>query len=172
MNREELLNWLHSLTFNYIDPSSDWEDIGYTERPIWINSKGYGFLACDDPSEVYWEGEGVPQEKWAYIRGRLSRGELIFSDIKETSLIELLGEISWESFDLEDNVNECLEGLISLPEKQLNHIYAMNTWNGWHFFATEEEFKRSYERDWCDITWDELPDDELLEWYRRLTDIL
>ena len=170
MNREELLNWLHALSFNYIDPSSDWEDIGFSERPIWVNSKGYGFLSCDDPSEVCWEGSGVSQEKWFSIRDKLSKGELLYSDIQGTSLVDLMSEIVWETLEHDANINDYLEGLLGLPEEELNAIYAMNSWDGWDFFSTEEEFKNAYERDWCDIAWDELGDDELLEWYKRLNE--
>ena len=172
MSREELLKWLHNLPFNYIWPSSDWDDIGFTERPIWINSKGYGYLACDDPSEVCWEGSGVPLEKWSSIRDKLSKGKLLYSDIQGTSLVDLMSEIVWEALELDSNINDYLEGLLGLPDKELNTLYAMNSWDGWGFFSTEEEFKNAYERDWCDIAWDELKDDDLLEWHRRLTEML
>lgn len=176
MSREELLDWLHSLSFNYIEPESSWEDIGFTERPIWVNSKGYGYLACDDPSDACWIGEGIEQKKWSSIRDRLLKRELSYSDIQGTSLVDLLNVMTWFlpyiKFKSSDNITEYLQDLLTLPEKAVLNIYGMADFAGWLFFDSEIEFKRKYERDWCDIIWDELQDDELLEWHRRLIDIL
>ena len=175
MNREELLSWFHSLPFNYIDPP-DVEDIGFTERPIWINTKGYGYLACDDPSEVCWAGSGVAQEKWSYIRDKLSNGKLLYSDIQGTSLVDLLSTMTfctpYIKFELSDDISEYLQDLLVLPENEIEKIFGMADFAGWLFFESESDFKQKYERDWCDVYWDELEDDELLEWHRCLTEIL
>ena len=174
MNREELLKWLHALSFSYIEPKSDWDDIGFTERPIWVNSKGYGFLACDDPSDACWIGNGVKQEKWYFIRSKILKRELLYSDIQGTSLVDLLDTMTWftpyTKFELSDNITEYLQDLLDLPERELQNIYGMADFAGWLFFESEIEYRQKYERNWCDVAWDELEYNELLEWYKRLNE--
>ena len=48
MTREKMLEILGNLPFMYIDPEGGWKDVGFTEREIWINSKGYGYVMCDE----------------------------------------------------------------------------------------------------------------------------
>ena len=50
MTRDEMIQKLASVSFCLIDPSSDWKDIGFTEREIWVNAKGYGYIMCDEPT--------------------------------------------------------------------------------------------------------------------------
>ena len=97
MTREEMLSKLRALPFALIDPSSDWEDIGFTERPIWVNSKGYGYIMCDEPCSTY-EVEGVSLEKWNTIHSKLTARTLLLEDIEGTSLVELLDEITNNCF--------------------------------------------------------------------------
>ena len=48
-----MLNKLQGIGFAFIDPASGWEDIGFTERVIWVNAAGYGWVACDEPNTFY-----------------------------------------------------------------------------------------------------------------------
>ena len=168
MLREEMLNKLHTLDFQYIDPPSDWEDIGFTERPIWVNSKGYGYLSCDDPSDNYWVGKGIEQEKWETIRKKLANGTLQFEDIEDTILKELLDVVSYGEFYEDADPCEYLDGLLELPADHLNQIYCMDSLDGWRYYSTEEEFNKAYGRDEYDYAWDELTDDVLVCWINRL----
>lgn len=43
MKRKAMLALLADLPFAMIWPDS-WEDIGFTEREIWVNGKGYGYI--------------------------------------------------------------------------------------------------------------------------------
>ena len=170
MTREDMLQKLYTVPFILIDPAREWEDIGFTERDIWVNAKGYGWISCDEPT-TWCEVRCPESEKWVYIREKLSTADLSVEDIKGTDLLDLLKEITYGDFD-EDCDNPCdyLKDLLSLPAEGLQWIYAMDTFDGWQFFATEEDFKKAYERDWCDVSWDELSDEMLLEWIDRLTD--
>lgn len=91
MNREKMLNILHTVPFALIDPPSSWKDIGFTEREIWVNAKGYGYMMCDEPT-ARGNVSGVERDKWQTIRKKLMEKSLTFNDIEETSLIELLDE--------------------------------------------------------------------------------
>lgn len=48
MTREEMLVDFGKLRFCVLWPGN-WEDIGFTERPIWISSEGYGYYFDDEP---------------------------------------------------------------------------------------------------------------------------
>lgn len=170
MTRIEMLQTLCRVPFALLDPLSEWEDVGFTERPIWVNSKGYGYIMCDEPCSSC-EVRGVPLEKWKTIHCKLVEGSLCLEDIEGTSLVELLDEITLSDFDEEeDNLCEILSGLRSLPAEQTDRIWGIETFDGWQFFTTEAAFKKAYERDWCDYAWNELSDEILHQWIERLTD--
>ena len=168
MTREEMLNKLATLNFKYIDPSSEWEDIGFTERPIWINSKGYGYLACDDPSDNYYECPGIEQEKWNSIRTKLAEGTLQYDDIDGTSAVDLLDIVSSGDFDEDKNLCDYLMKLLTLPENAIEKIYCIQDYDDWVYFSSEGEFKKAYERDEVDYAWDELDEEILVQWINRL----
>lgn len=170
MTREEMLNILHSISFSLIDPASDWEDIGFTEREIWVNAKGYGWILCDEPTQ-WCQVPGLNAKKWSEIKDKISKGYLRYEDIEGTSLVGLLKEITYGEFCQDyDDPYEHLEELVQIEEKQIDTIFAMDTIEGWRFFTTEEAFKVAYERDWCDTSWDELSDELLACWIERLID--
>ena len=169
MNRKEMLDVLHSTKFAMIDPPSSWEDIGFTEREIWVNANGYGYIMCDEPTA---RGDilGVEKEKWMSIQGKLKDRSLTLDDIEGTSLIELLETISFGEYCEDDDLFDYLEGLLDLPETQLDSIFFLQTFDGWEFFDSKEVRDKMLERDWCDYEWDELSDEMLAEWIKRLCD--
>lgn len=168
MNRQEMLDRLHNVEFELIDPPSSWKDIGFTEREIWVNSKGYGHIMCDEPT-CRGDVLGVDKEKWAIIRNKLKERTLVFEDIEGTSLVELLETISFGEYCEDDDPCDYLEGLLELPETQIDYIFFLQTFDGWGFFDSEEVRDKVLERDWCDYEWNELSDEMLVEWIERLT---
>lgn len=66
MTRVENLKILKDLPYTIIWPESDWDDIGFTERELWFNSKGYGYFMCDEPNPTYWKGNGFDEtlKRW------------------------------------------------------------------------------------------------------------
>ena len=167
MKREEMISKLQTLTFAYVD---DLPDAGFTERPLWVNNKGYGYLSCDDPSDQCWEGEGLEPERWEIIKRKLSTGNLLLEDLDGTSLLELLDIMYYPEFPKDEDPCEYLQGLLTLPDGPLHQIYCMNSVDGWLFFATEEEFNKAYERDWCDYAWEDLSDEILSECIDQLSE--
>lgn len=167
MTREEMIAKLQTLTFAYVDGLPD---TGFTERPLWVNEKGYGYLACDDPSDRCWDKAGIDLEKWTFIRKQLAKRTLKLEDIEGTPLLELLNEMYSGSFSDDEDLYLYLEDLLTLPEESLDHIYCMSTIEGLQFFSNKEDFKKAYERDWCDCEWEELDDDILAECIEQLTE--
>lgn len=169
MTRELMLKALSDLPFALIWPGN-WEDIGFTEREIWVNNEGYGYISFDEPTS-YWEGNGLTEDEWANIKEKLIAETLEYADIQGTALEELLTDFWDDSYDFDDQ--ECLisdlEGLLSLQNGPCNYFYSMMTISGLEFFETENEFKSAYERDWADVSWGEIADDLLAEWIDRLS---
>ena len=158
MTRSEKIALLHTLTFAYVDylPGA-----GFTERPLWVNARGYGYLSCDDPSDQCWEGNGIAPEKWKAIRQQLGEGKLQLKDLQETSLLQLLDLMYFDTFPDDEDPCKYLHDLLTLSENSPDRIYCMNTIGGWQFFACEKDFRSAYERNWCDYTWEELSDEVL-----------
>ena len=125
--------------------------------------KSDGYLSCDDPSDQCWDGEGFDSDKWKVIRQKLYIGNLQLEDLITTSLLELLDVMYFDKFPEDEDPCAYLQGLLTLPEGHLHHIYCMNTIDGWQFFSSEEDFNSAYERDWCDYAWEDLSDEVLAE---------
>lgn len=51
MTTSEMLQQLRRLRYCVLWPGN-WKDIGFTERPIWVNNEGYGYYMDDEPSAV------------------------------------------------------------------------------------------------------------------------
>lgn len=174
MTRTEMLEKLRAVKFELIDPPSEWKDIGFTEREIWVNSKGYGYIACDEPT-WYWEGPGISKEKWAEIREKIENDELFLDDIRGTSLYDLLDDYNYpikdDNFDFDYPLPDLLSNILNLPENTLPELYCMDTIEGLQFFDSKEKFTQAYERDWCDYKWDDLEDEMLAKWITRLSQL-
>lgn len=167
MTRKEMLKILGKLEFALIDPGP-WKDVGFTEREIWVNSKGYGYLSCDEPIAC-WDGEGVSEDKWKEIKSLLEADMLTYEDIKGTSLEELIEDLFYGNYDYDDqDLNYTLRGLLDLENGATGHLYAMDTIEGPEYFDNEKDFKAAYERDWADCCWEEMDDELLAVWIARL----
>lgn len=164
VNREEMLKVLSGIDFRFVWPGN-WEDIDFTERPIWINKNGYGYISCDEPCGN-WELRSFTDEKWHEIRDKLERGSLTADDLVGSSFEDETW--IWESINDSDDVCKLLKGLKNLPDKLDESFYCVSTFDGYDFFASYEEFKESFKRDDCDYEWKELSDDVLKLWIERL----
>ncbi len=164
MMREEMLQKLGTLLYTEIWPDDSWEDIGFTESRIWVNSKGYGYFMCDE-NNIYYEAKVMPEDKWFMIREKLGNGILTNADIEGTSLTKLY--FCQDKSDAE--LYEVLRGLLTLPE-HLSIYYCAEKDGEILFFPSAKEFWHSFERDWCDVKWEELDDTLLSTWISRLFD--
>ena len=165
MTREEMLNKLQGIGFAFIDPASGWEDIGFTERVIWVNAAGYGWVACDEPNTFYGKLDPIPDDVLYNIKERLRDGSLVFEDVAGTSLTE----IPFCTLD-DENLFEFLKGVLELPDKLGTEFYCVDTIDGIEFCTSEKECQKLLMRDWCDIKWEELNDKMLRIWIDRLAE--
>ena len=161
MIREEMLRELHSLDCRIFWPG-EWDDIGYTEHQIWVNSEGYGYFSCDEPGYFY-RAKSIPDDKWKLIRTKIKNGTLSNEDIEGTSLADMIFFEDESAFS-----EEWINDMLSLPEKLDTYYYCADSWEGPRFFSTEKELLSFLNRDWCDVYWNELGDEILALWINRL----
>ena len=165
MDRAEMLKYLSRIRFAIFFPDNSWEDVGFTEREIWVNSKGYGYIACDEPT-AWWKLSGISKETLSFIQETIRSNAVTYRDVEQTSLAELLSDIEYD--ETEDDLNDILKDISSLPTKTYRHIYCMATDDGIRFFSSKRDFDRVYERDWADCCWKDMNDDTLRRWVQRL----
>lgn len=168
MTREKMLEMLADLPFAMIWPES-WDDVGFTEREIWVNCKDYGYVMCDEPSAV-WEGQGLSAQEWEVIAPKILDKSLTYQDIKGTVLEVLLDSLGYECNCVGSDfagVIDNLEGLLDLSDP-CGYLYAMATFDVPQYFDKKADFKAAFERDWADEKWEDMSDDLIAEWINRL----
>lgn len=172
MTRDYMLQVLNQLPFAYVDPKSEWDDIGFTEREIWVNKKGYGYLAGDEPN-ASWECNNVDVDLCQRIKSKIANKTLSYADIKGTIFCELLEKLYYSDCDFDDSeqIIRDLNGLLYIDNVSERYLGAIDTAFGVMFFSTQDDFKKAYERDWVDVCWKELADDVLAKWLERLSTI-
>ena len=84
MDRKEMLEYLNQISFNVLWPHDSWKDLGFTESPIWINNKGYGYYACDEPN-IFYQVSRIPDDQWKQIKQKQAEGILSKDDFMDTS---------------------------------------------------------------------------------------
>lgn len=170
MTREKMLEILADLPFAMIWPGS-WDDVGFTEREIWVNNQGYGYVLCDEPT-ARWEGQGVSLQEWETLKPKIVDLSLSYSDIEGTAIEEMLSSMGYDESCFDED-NECLSsllcGLIELEDGASNYFYALQGDGEIQFFDSESAFKDAFERDWADEFWDSMSDELLSEWIDRLS---
>lgn len=163
-----MLSSLEKLPFALIWPGN-WDDLGFTEREIWINNMGYGYIMCDEPTQR-WKGQGLGKEKWIDVKAKILDESLTYHDIQGTSLEDMLNAIYLDYCDFDDQEQLCrdLSDLAStdFPE---GYFYAMETLDGTLYFDSEDDFKAAFVRDWADEYWETMNDELLAEWIERLS---
>lgn len=170
MTREKLLELLADLPFAMIWPGS-WDDVGFTEREIWVNNKGYGYIMCNEPTGS-WEGHGLSQAEWEAIKEKLAEECLSYSDIKNTAIDDILTSMGYEESDFEDDDSELaalLGDLLSLPDRTTGYLAAIQEETGISFYASNAEFRNAWERDRADKIWADMDDELLSTWINRLS---
>lgn len=164
MNREEMLAAFGKLRFCVLWPGN-WEDIGFTERPIWINSEGYGYYFDDEPC-LFTLIENVAPETVSLIKQKAATGNLSVEDVLSTPFSEL------NTWDDEEYWEWHLGDFVNLPESSSGIVFCGDGDGGWFFFSTEEELITAFEKDSSDYNfgekWADLDDALLEQWYMRI----
>ncbi len=164
MSREEMLNKLSRLRYCVLWPG-DWEDVGFTERPIWVNQKGFGYYSCDVPCS-FMHIENMTKEFIDCVRQKQSDGTLTVEDIKGSPLEN--SPFAYNTFVDEEPLVSFLDDLAASPISNKETFFCGEDVDGWCFFDTEEDLIQAFEMDYCDSAWDEMDEDELSEWCTRL----
>lgn len=165
-----MLKKLSGLRYNLIWPDSSWEDVGFTERPIWINNKGWGYIADDEPCD-FGKIEAIPDVKWKVIKEKLQNKILKYEDIENTPLIhlEIVSNNFRETKKDEDSLNYDLRNLLSLPDELGDFIYWANDWDDIVFFYNEDEMYKHLDRDWYSQCWKDMDENALAVWIERIS---
>ena len=164
MDRISILNVLSKLRFCVLWPG-DWDDIGFTERPIWVCREGYGYFFDDEPCS-FTTIEGITQAQVKEIKEKLAHGLLTVEDIK-CSPFECIN-----TFDDTDYLAEILEDLAGLPDSFSDCIYCGEDSDGWSFFNSEVALIEAFSKDSKHYNfgekWADMDDAHLTAWYERL----
>lgn len=164
MTREKMLEKLHRLRYCVLWPGN-WEDIGFTERPIWINSDGYGYYSDDEPCR-FLELQNLTDDFVKQVSERLSSGKFTLEDIKGSpldapSLEPYIDDEEWLASFLNEYTKSNLHN-----EKR---VFCGEDFEGWSFFKTEEDLIQAFAKDYdYGAFWDEMDEDKLSKWYTRL----
>ena len=164
MDRNSMLNRFSKLRYCVLWPGI-WDDIGFTERPIWVCREGYGYFYDDEPCS-FTTIEGVTQAQVKELKEKLSHGQLNVEDI-EGSPFE-----SINVFDDTDYLAARLEDFAGLPDSFSERIYCGEDTGGWTFFNSEAALIDAFAKDSDDYNfvekWADMNDEHLLVWYERL----
>ena len=167
MIRTEMLKILHSVPFNVLWPDTlSCDDIGFTEHPIWIDGKGYGYYFCDQPC-TYYEMKRIPDKRWRDIRQKLTDDILSIKDLEGTPLMTILEDYQ---YDADDYICDQLLTLLNLPERTEDFFYCGFDEDEPHFYNSKEELVSAISRIHNDhnTCWEELSDEQLQHWIEGL----
>ena len=164
MSRDEMIDKLSRLRYCVLWPG-DWEDVGFTERPIWVNKKGYGYYSCDEPC-AFLQIENLSDKFICFVRQKLSDGVLVVKDLKGSPLDS--SPFVYVTFVDEDYLVALLDDLASSSISDKRAFFCGEYMDGWHFFETEEDLIKAFEIDYCDRSWDEMGEEEFSEWCTQL----
>lgn len=163
MKRDVILDKFSKLRFCVLWPGN-WEDVGFTERPIWVNAEGYGYYYDDEPC-LFDVVEDVTPDVYEMIKNKAECGELTADYIKTTPFAKL------NTRD-DEHCELLLEAFAYLPNEINGTIFCGYTENGWAFFSSEEELIAAFEKNSNDYNfghkWEDLDDHLLEEWYKRI----
>ena len=163
MTRDEMLKKFESLEYMTIEPGH-WEDVGFTERPIWINNIGWGGFGCDAPS-CFGKSDGIPENKWKSIIGKLKNKTLSREDLKDSTLLET----GYDDYSDSDNEFLCewFSSLLLLPRPLDKAYYWAHSWDCIEFFYSKEELYEFLDYECCE-KWADFDDEMLKIWYERI----
>ena len=163
--REDILRKLHRLRYCVLWPGN-WDDIGFTERPIWVNENGYGYYSDDVPC-CFMHIEGFTPLFLNQTIEKLNAGILTPDDLTGTPLdhspFVSVGYIE------EESLRGFLHDLSISPFIIKESFFCGEDLDRWRFFDSEESLIDAFKMDYCDGGLrDEMSDDELTIWDSRL----
>ncbi len=163
-SRDDMLKELSTLDYRVFWPNA-WEDVGFTEREMWVNGAGYGYFSCDEPNGRICVLEPFDTKRWKNIKEKMKNDSLTLMDVVDTPL-----EPIFEDYYTEDDTDfSRFNHLLDLTdEASSSRIYGIVF--GWEirFFSEAKDALEARKRDNVDVKWTDLPDNELALWIERL----
>ena len=177
MNREEMLKELKTIDLRAI-PTVATMDMGLQYDYATAEGAGTGFGGMGDwPAHMF---NPIAKEQWLTIRKAIKENALAVSDLEGTGLDSFLGNVKTISNEEKIIPSEVLEGLLILPEDHADAFFCMFDAGLWYdkyadkpeFFTSEKELKEAFINRYVDdlTRWEEMDDEELIDWYNRLHD--
>ena len=165
MTREEILRQLCRLRYCVLWPQN-WENIGFTERPIWVNEAGYGYFSDDEPCRFF-EIKNLSKDVLISAKTKLANNKLTPEDLKGTALDQ--SAFVWDGFVSEEELARFLGEIKKSPFHNKENFFCGESFDGWDFFDTENELIQAFSKnsDYGDL-WENMSDEELSVWFTRL----
>lgn len=109
-------------------------------------------------------------EKLCAIIDKANQSILSFDDVQNTDLYNFYLSENEDDSNVEA-LNNFFEHIKYLSLCENGEIYAYALEGKAYFFETYEKFKQSFSDNFakCDITWEEMADTNLMEWYERIS---
>ena len=164
MKKKDILDKLQRLRFCILWPGN-WEDVGFTERPIWINSDGFGYCSCDEPC-CFFELHNCTDAFVKQIKEKLSEGELTQDDLKGSPLDVPALDFYYNEEWLESFLDEYSKS----TAYNCDRVFCGEGFDCWYFFETEEDLIQEFERLHYDCfeAWENMSYSQLSAWNERL----
>lgn len=174
MTREEILNKLHGIKVG-AQPTVITNDMGLQYE--YVTSEGYGEGFGNMGAWPAFVLRRNPREKIESIQKKIQAGVLCEEDLDGTELRPFYDYVMgiWRPDSCVPAICELFSDLVSLSPNDSGEIYVICDVCQWEpeafFFLTYEEMEEAFEELYAsDIyqTWDELEDDELEAWLKRV----
>lgn len=175
MKREEMIKVLSGVGIRTI-PTVATEDMGLQYDYITPEGAGTGFGGMG--AWPLWHFGPINTDRWPMILDAIHAGNITIDMLNGTGLDIMLREV--QSLDEPIDYAKLLRKLPGLGRTDTDY-YCLFDVGQWHDSDSEVEFypdKASllarFAKDYCDSlqTWDSMDDDELADWYARLSDDL
>lgn len=163
MRRNEILAKLRSLRFCVFWPEN-WDDIVFTERPIWINSLGFGYYSDDEPCN-YVVIKNISNRDIRDLKHKINSHEISIEEIKHTPFSAV------NTYADDAYLKDVIQDFLSLPDNVNSCVYCGEDFDGWHFFSSEEELIEAFDKKdnfGGGESWEEMNDEMLSLWYDRI----
>lgn len=165
--RNEILSKFALLRYCVLWPDENWDDIGFTERPIWINSSGFGYYLCDEPCAFVEIGH-ISDTQINNLKNKIECNQLSFDEFIKTPLNAIVssGFLNNDDYDV-----SAFTAFLDLPDHIVGSVFCGETVEGWRFFSSEIEMINEFDKGDAfngGEYWSDLGDEQLLVWHSRI----
>ena len=165
MRRNEILAKFKTLRFCVFWPKN-WDDIGFTEHPIWVNSLGFGYYSDDEPCN-FAVIKNISDRNIRDLKQKIIAHEISIEDLKSTPFSAI------DTYADDDYMEGVMQDFLLLPDHVNGCVYCGEDFDGWRFFTSEEELTEAFDK--IDDfnggeAWKDMNDEALIRWHDRIFD--